>query len=136
MENNGNKKSKKVLIGIAFLAILILACIGAFRLKAFFGNRGYSVVPVYTAVTVNEKNPCIELFNPKENDVYFSYQIRDMNTVLYEIEKVNPGKSVKVDLTEFFDTGYHRIQISASCFDMATKKYISWCMQEIDVMVE
>ena len=148
-ENTFVRIAKKTMI-FPLVLLLILGCIILFWLKSGspgvkpvdkVGSVQSTVTPsgnskagvgeiefpgdLYFVDTVTTKNNIVPLGNPKTNDVYFKYIIKEKGSkkVLFTSKLVKPGTAFRWDAYKTLGKGTHHLDVSIQTFDV--KKYFS-----------
>ena len=148
MEQEKNKR--KTLIVIIIIILLLLISFGTFmifKLKAeqtddgnlhvsisqldaqdpnliSDGEESYFELQGYGKLEIDKDNPYLNLINPKDNDVYLTYEILYGDNALYTTELIEPGKMIQFEILSCLDAGEHTLTYSINVYDMPSKKVL------------
>lgn len=75
-------------------------------------------IPGYHELYVTASEPIIGLGNPEVNTVYFKYEIKEGDRVVYETDYIEPGKQVRWNAYETLSAGDHNLSFVVSTVDV------------------
>jgi len=135
------KKSKKLLIIGLLLAALGLAMFCWCIYDDFFADKTppagitaevdatgetkteytaveYIKFPGYNDMTYTDPSQTLNLYNPKENGVYFIFTVEEPGTgeMIWESEKIYPGEKYSWDIQSYFSEGEHLVNLVIKTF--------------------
>lgn len=77
-------------------------------------------IPGFNNEILNELNQELYLQNPKDNDVYIQYNLKENNKIFYKTDFIEPGKMVKANIYKILSQGVHEVEINLSTKDIIT----------------
>ena len=85
-------------------------------------GQGEIEIPGYSSLYASKKEPNIQLSNPKVNDVYFKYIIKDTKTdkTIFESDLIEPGKALLWDAGNELKKGEYVFNFYIQTFDIKT----------------
>ena len=104
--------------------------------KASGANTDSIEIPGYANLYVTKSNPNVQLINPTENTVYFVYDIKEGDKVIYSTKALPPDRMVEVPLGELLDVGEHDLTFAISCYDVEDQSGCNGANQSVKVTVE
>lgn len=99
-------------------------------------SNEFTSIPGFNTIVVNEKQKEIQLYNPKENTVYFIYTITDMSgKELYKTDAIGPGNAVKWNVYNTVGLGTQTLFFKIACYDVETYKECPGIVLEVHTTV-
>lgn len=97
-----------------------------------------TVIPGFVPLEITKDDPYIQLGNPKENTVYFVYQIVDDKTkkTVYQTNAIKPGKAVEWNPYEQLKKGKYKLNIIISTYDLKTSRGCNGAKQQMDLTLK
>lgn len=97
-----------------------------------------TVIPGFVPLEITKDDPYIQLGNPKENTVYFIYQIVDDKTkkTVYQTNAIKPGKAVEWNPYEQLKKGKYKLNIIISTYDLKTSRGCNGAKQQMDLTLK
>lgn len=81
----------------------------------------YTELMGFGELEINSDFHDIYLINPKDNDVYLSFDVIYDDETLYQSGLIEPGKMEEFDIYDRLDAGRHELTYSISSYELGTK---------------
>lgn len=99
-------------------------------------DDSYTELMGFGQLTITKNNPYINLINPKENDVYLSFDVFYKDELIYKSELIEPGMMEQVNIYEILDAGEHTLTYSIGSYNIKNKKaYWTGIQQNQDILI-
>lgn len=85
-------------------------------------ENDYFIIPGEGVKEINEKNHCLNLINPNDNDVYLKYDIYLNDKLIKQTDLISPGMMERFDVYDSFDKGEYLLEYFISTYDLETKE--------------
>lgn len=93
-------------------------------------------VPGYYDITVTKDSPNLRLLNPKENQVYFVYDIKIDNNSLYTTKAIAPGMMAEINIYDLLPAGKTTVTLDITTYDINTQVSCNGAIQSIIITKE
>lgn len=99
-------------------------------------NTDLISVPCLNDQILSKEHPNIFLNNPAENDVYFVYEVRLGDNILYQSAAIPPNHTIKINLYDKLKKGNYYISLKLKTYDVKTKAESNGVNSSFEVVVK
>jgi len=99
-------------------------------------KESYTEIVGYGLITLDLEHPFIYLINPKDNDVYLSFDVYCDDVLLHTGALISPGNMECFDIYSCLNAGKHTLIYKINSYDLNTKQtYWKGINQKQDIQI-